>query len=229
MNILYNLLRCFIYILFVSFFCTNVIALSSEWSIGDSSKVRLISPYSHNNSKELLVGLEYEMDPGWKTYWKSPGDGGFPQNISWENSFNIKNLEVLWPTPKEFQILGLISLGYQNKAIFPLKLEISDESQDTFVNLHVNFLICKEICIPGDARVFLEIPAGKKEFTDNFFIMERALSFLPENNFDSSYINNINASVYKDNDNSLIKIIAETDKSFLIQIFFYIHLLVCQL
>ena len=214
MNILYNLLRSFIYILFVSFFCTNVIALSSEWSIGDSSKVRLISPYSQNNSKELLVGLEYEMDPGWKTYWKSPGDGGFPQNISWENSSNIENLEVLWPTPKEFQILGLTSLGYQNKAIFPLKLEISDESQDTFVNLHVNFLICKEICIPGDARVFLDIPAGNKEFTDNFFIMERALSFLPENNFDSSYIKNINASVYTDNDNSLIKIIAETDKSF---------------
>ncbi len=215
MNILYDFLRTFIYILFVSFFCTNVVALSSDWSIGDSSKVRLISPYSQNNNKELLIGLEYEMDPGWKTYWKSPGDGGFAQNISWENSANINNLEVLWPTPEKFQILGLTSLGYENKVIFPLKLEINDESQNTFVNLQVNFLICKDICIPGDARVFLEIPSGNKELTDNFFIMERSLSFLPEHNFDSSYINNVNASIYKDNDNSLIKIIAETDKSFL--------------
>ncbi|MFL2543057.1 MAG: protein-disulfide reductase DsbD family protein [Alphaproteobacteria bacterium] len=214
MNILYNLLRTFIYILFVSFFPTNVIALSGDWSIGDSSKVRLISPYSQNNDKELLIGLQYEMDPGWKTYWKSPGDGGFAQNISWENSSNINNLEVLWPTPEKFQILGLTSLGYQNNVIFPLKLEITDESQDTFVNLQVNFLICKEVCIPGDARVFLEIPAGNKELTDNFFIMERSLSFLPEYNFDSSYIKNINASIYKDNDISLIKIIAETDRSF---------------
>ena len=214
MNILYDFLRAFIYILFVSFFCTNVIALSSDWSIGDSSKVRLISPYSQNNNKELLIGLEYEMDPGWKTYWKSPGDGGFAQNISWENSANINNLEVLWPTPEKFQILGLTSLGYENNVIFPLKLEINDESQNTFVNLQVNFLICKDICIPGDARVFLEIPSGNKELTDNFFIMERSLSFLPEHNFDSSYINNVNASIYKDNDNSLIKIIAETDKSF---------------
>ena len=214
MNILYDLLRAFIYILFVSFFCTNVVALSSDWSIGDSSKVRLISPYSQNNNKELLIGLEYEMDPGWKTYWKSPGDGGFAQNISWENSSNINNLEVLWPTPEKFQILGLTSLGYENNVIFPLKLEINDESQNTFVNLQVNFLICKDICIPGDARVFLEIPSGNKELTDNFFIMERSLSFLPEHNFDSSYINNVNASIYKDKDNSLIKIIAETDKSF---------------
>ena len=215
MNILYDLLRAFIYILFVSFFCTNVVALSSDWSIGDSSKVRLISPYSQNNNKELLIGLEYEMDPGWKTYWKSPGDGGFAQNISWENSANINNLEVLWPTPEKFQILGLTSLGYENNVIFPLKLEINDESQNTFVNLQVNFLICKDICIPGDARVFLEIPSGNKELTDNFFILERSLSFLPEHNFESSYINNVNASIYKDNDNSLIKIIAETDKSFL--------------
>ncbi len=214
MNILYDFLRAFIYILFVSFFCTNVVALSSDWSIGDSSKVRLISPYSQNNNKELLIGLEYEMDPGWKTYWKSPGDGGFAQNISWENSANINNLEVLWPTPEKFQILGLTSLGYENNVIFPLKLEINDESQNTFVNLQVNFLICKDICIPGDARVFLEIPSGNKELTDNFFILERSLSFLPEHNFESSYINNVNASIYKDNDNSLIKIIAETDKSF---------------
>ena len=59
MNILYILLRPFIYILFVSFFCTNVFALSSDWSFGDSAKVRIISPYSQNNNKELLIGLEY--------------------------------------------------------------------------------------------------------------------------------------------------------------------------
>ena len=52
------------------------------------------------------------------------------------------------------------------------------------------------------------------ELTVYFFIMVRSLSFLPEHNFESSYINNVNASIYKDNDNSLIKIIAETDKSF---------------
>ena len=66
------------------------------------------------------------MEPGWKTYWKSPGDGGFAQNISWENSSNINNLEVLWPTPEKFQILGLTSLGYENNVIFPLKLEINE-------------------------------------------------------------------------------------------------------
>ena len=64
------------------------------------------------------------MQPGWKTYWKSPGDGGFAQNISWENSSNISDVKILWPTPIKFEILGLTSLGYQDNVTFPLEIEI---------------------------------------------------------------------------------------------------------
>ena len=81
-----------------------------------------------------------------KTYWKSPGDGGFAQSISWENSTNVKKVNILWPTPIEFEILGLTSLGYQNDIIFPLERELEDELKDTFLNLHITCLICKEIC-----------------------------------------------------------------------------------
>jgi len=215
MKNLYYLFKFFAFLLLASFFCTKVIALSSDWKIGESSKLRVISPYSQNNGKELIIGLEYEMKPGWKTYWKSPGDGGFPQNITWENSSNINNLEILWPTPSEFEILGIKSIGYHNNVIFPLKLEIADESKNTFVDLNVNYLICEEICIPGDARLLLEIPAGSREFTDNHFIIEKALSILPENNFEISYIKYIDANVYKNKNNSLIQITAESHKNFI--------------
>ena len=60
-----------------------------------------------------MLGLEYQLDPGWKTYWKSPGGGGFPQKILWNNSSNVENLKIYWPTPTEFEILGLKSLGYE--------------------------------------------------------------------------------------------------------------------
>ena len=66
------------------------------------------------------------MQPGWKTYWKSPGDGGFAQNISWENSSNISDVKILWPTPIKFEILGLTSLGYQDNVTFPLEIEIEN-------------------------------------------------------------------------------------------------------
>ena len=163
MNILTNFYKLFVYTFILSIVSSYSLAISSDWSVSETSKLRLISPYSQNDAKNLLIGLEYEMEPGWKTYWKSPGDGGFAQSISWENSTNVQNVNIQWPTPIEFEILGLTSLGYQNDVIFPLEIELEDELKNTFLNLHVNFLICKEVCIPGDATLFLEIPSGKKK------------------------------------------------------------------
>ena len=154
------------------------------------------------------------MESGWKTYWKSPGDGGFAQSISWKNSTNVKNVNILWPTPIEFQILGLISLGYQNDVMFPLEIELEDELQDTFLNLHVTFLICKDVCIPGDATLFLEIPSGEKKLNDNYFNLEKALSLLPEEDFKSSYVSDIDFKTYSDDKKSFIQLHIESEKVF---------------
>ena len=214
MNILINFYKLFIFTFLLSTLSSNSLAISSDWSVSETSKLRLISPYSQNDTKNLLIGLEYEMESGWKTYWKSPGDGGFAQSISWENSTNVKNVNILWPTPIEFEILGLTSLGYQNDVIFPLEIELEDELQNTFLNLHVTFLICKEVCIPGDATLFLEIPSGEKKLNDNYFNLEKALSLLPEEDFNSSYVSDIYLETYSDDKNSLIQLQIESEKVF---------------
>ena len=85
----------YLFFIFCAFFFTNAMSAETEWSNGSESKVRLISPSSHNNNlSEIYLGLEYQLQEGWKTYWKSPGDGGFPQEITWSNSENIKALEI---------------------------------------------------------------------------------------------------------------------------------------
>ena len=214
MNNWAKLIKFFIYTILFSLVASYSMALSSDWSVGETSKLRLISAYSQNDSKNFMIGLEYQMDPGWKTYWKSPGDGGFAQSISWENSTNVKNVNILWPTPIEFEILGLTSLGYQNDIIFPLEIELEDELKNTFLNLHITFLICKEICIPGDATIFLEIPSGEKKLTNNYYDLEKALSLLPNEDFNSSYLKKINFNVFNDDTHSTIQLIFESDKNF---------------
>ena len=214
MNNWAKLIKFFIYTILFSLVASYSMALSSDWSVGETSKLRLISAYSQNDSKNFMIGLEYQMDPGWKTYWKSPGDGGFAQSISWENSTNVKNVNILWPTPIEFEILGLTSLGYQNDIIFPLEIELEDELKNTFLNLHITFLICKEICIPGDATIFLEIPSGEKKLTNNYYDLEKALSLLPKDDFNGSYLKKINFNVFNDDKHSTIQLIFESDKNF---------------
>ena len=214
MNRTSKIIKFLISIILFTFYFNTSFALSSEWAVGETSKLRLISPYSQNSSKNITIGLEYQMQPGWKTYWKSPGDGGFAQNISWENSSNISDVKILWPTPIKFEILGLTSLGYQDNVTFPLEIEIENEFQDINLDLHVNYLICKEICIPGDARIFLDIPAGEKKINDNYFDVEQALSKLPEKDFSRTYLKNINANVLEGENLSTIRLQIESEKIF---------------
>ena len=214
MNILHKISNLLTHIILLCIVTTQGNTISSDWSVSETSKLRLVSPYSQNDSKNILIGLEYQMEPGWKTYWKSPGDGGFAQTISWDNSTNVKNVNILWPTPIEFEILGLTSLGYQNDVIFPLQIDLEDKLKNTFLNLHVNFLICKEVCIPGDATLFLEIPSGEKKLTDNYFNLEKALSLLPEEDFNSSYIKEINLKTLSDDKRSTFQLQFNSDKVF---------------
>ena len=142
-------------------FSTAGYSLSSDWAISEKSKVRLISPMTaSNNNNQLILALEYELEEEWKTYWKSPGGGGFPQKIIWNNSSNVKDIKILWPEPIEFEILGLKSIGYKDKVIFPLIVDLEDNQKQTNLNLNINYLVCKDVCIPGSADIFLNIPSG---------------------------------------------------------------------
>ena len=89
-----NLLKIAI-IFALGLFSTAGYSLSSDWAISEKSKVRLISPMTSSNNNQLILALEYELEDEWKTYWKSPGGGGFPQKIIWNNSSNVKDIKIL--------------------------------------------------------------------------------------------------------------------------------------
>ena len=211
-----QLLLIAIFFLCASVFSTQILALSSEWVINEKSKVRLISPKTNTGDmNKLILGLEYKLEPGWKTYWKSPGGGGFAQNIEWNNSTNIKEFKIKWPKPKEFQILGLTSIGYEDKVIFPLELKLNNKNLITKINLNINYLVCKDVCIPGNANLLLEIPNGEAEFTEFFYDIEKTVSSLPTNEINLNSINNFNVKAIKNSDTVEIILSAESNNSFI--------------
>ena len=198
------MLQVFKYLLlfFYIFFFTSAKAIESNWSISNESKVRIFSPNTHNNNNnEIFLGLEYELKEGWKTYWQSPGDGGFPQEIIWDKSKNVSSLEVLWPTPNYFEILDINSIGYSDKVIFPLKIYLIDSSKPTLVTLDINYLVCKDICIPGNANLKLQIPSGKGNLTNHAFYLEKSLSQLPISSNKLDLIDNKKINIFSDKKN----------------------------
>ena len=191
----------YLFLFFCIFFISSGKAVESNWSVEKESKVRLISPLSSNNYKsEIFIGLEYELKDGWKTYWQSPGEGGFPQEIKWNNSKNIKSLEILWPLPKNFEITGIQSIGYENKVIFPLKIILENPNQNTSIILDINYLTCKDICIPGNAFLELNLPSGKGQLSKYSNQLERVLSAMPTDSVDINYIENIDTKIFKDDE-----------------------------
>ncbi len=209
-----NLLKILI-ILAIGLFSTAGYSLSSDWANSEKSKVRLISPITaSNNNDQLILALEYELEEEWKTYWKSPGGGGFPQKIIWNNSSNVKDIKILWPEPIEFEILGLKSIGYKDKVIFPLIVDIEDNQKETNLNLNINYLVCRDVCIPGNANIFLNLPSGDGAYTDYFFEIEKVLSTTLNNNIDFTPISNFSFNAIENNNNVIFDIEISTSSFF---------------
>ena len=213
----------YLFFVFTFFVFTNAKSIETDWKSGAESKVRVISPISNNNNqKEINLGLEYQLEEGWKTYWKSPGEGGFPQNIDWSNSINISNFEIEWPTPGQFEILGMKSIGYSDNIIFPLKVGLENAFLSSKLVLDINYLVCKDICIPGNAYLELNIPPGKAKLTKHFFNIEKAISNLPQKNFELSFIKNSQTKSYK-NDNFIFIDYSATSKKTFINPSIFLH------
>ena len=205
----------YLFSFFTIFIFTNAFAIQTQWSNGIESQVRIISPLTHTNyQNEMYLGLQYNLQKGWKTYWRSPGDGGFPQKVDWSKSKNIKNIEILWPTPEEFKILGVHSIGYIDEVIFPLKISLKDIKKEVIIILDLNYLTCKDICIPGNANLELVIPSGIGNITEHSYDIEKSLSYIPEKNLNVSKLKNVLSKAYTDGKNVSIKIEATSQKSF---------------
>ena len=53
---------------------------ASAWANEANSKVRLVAagPTQERGATERRAGIEISLSPGWKTYWRYPGDSGVP-------------------------------------------------------------------------------------------------------------------------------------------------------
>lgn len=95
-----------------------------------------------------MAALRLKLAPGWKTYWRVPGDAGIPPSFDWSKSRNMSNVAVVWPAPKVFDQNGMRSVGYENELIIPLKIEPAQQGRPIRLKANMQLGICSDICIP---------------------------------------------------------------------------------
>jgi DsbC/DsbD-like thiol-disulfide interchange protein len=129
-------------------------AATSPWVEGHNSRVRLISGSGQ-------AGIELIMSKGWKTYWRMPGDAGVPPAFDWAGSTNVAKVEVLYPAPTRMVDQGGTAIGYKDSVIFPLAVSAIDPAQPVALALAFEYGVCKDICIPAEAKLELTLKSGQ--------------------------------------------------------------------
>jgi DsbC/DsbD-like thiol-disulfide interchange protein len=135
---------------------------ASAWQGDVRSAVRLIAGSPRPGGTVLRAGLEIKLQPGWKTYWRYPGDSGVPPRLHFETSENVRSVVVLWPAPQRFSDgAGGASIGYDRDVILPLHVLPRDPARPVALRLKLDYAICEKLCVPVDASAVLMLPAGK--------------------------------------------------------------------
>ena len=165
-------------------------------------EVKFISSVTKVQKENFYIALDFNLKPGWKIYWRQPGDSGMPPNLDYKNSNNLKSLDLKWPFPKkEYEAANLLTNIYKENTIIPIEITVKDPTKPLNLQTVLNFQVCKDICIPFQTNLFLLLDTGEANYTKYLYKIERALSKVP---IDYKIAGIDNITVSRDSENSLL-------------------------
>jgi DsbC/DsbD-like thiol-disulfide interchange protein len=127
---------------------------ASPWQRSGHAAVRLLA--GSRSGSVLLGGVAMQLEQGWKTYWRTPGDSGVPPRFDFSKSDNVEAVTVLWPAPTKFDDgAGGHSLGYHNQIVLPLRIVAKNADKPVTLRADINYAVCEKICIPVEANAEL--------------------------------------------------------------------------
>lgn len=103
-----------------------------------------------------VMALELQLEPGWKTYWRSPGDTGLPPQFEWQGSRNLAEVTFHWPAPQAIRSGERLEMGYHDSLLLPFTARPADPGQPLQVAAQVELGLCENICVP--VRLDLSAP-----------------------------------------------------------------------
>ena len=190
----------FLLFLFPSLFANQIVIDTGH------ANVSLVKNSYDLKADGSYIGIKFELDKNWHTYWKNPGDSGGGLEVVWELPNRFKLDQIIWPKPELIPYPPLMTYGYNNEVIFPFKVIQNELNTNEEIRVSVDFLICADVCIPEKAYIntsIADIPLDNKL---DFFIEQVPNITLPT----EAYLSN----------NTLELKFSKTDKS-IDQVYFY--------
>ena len=128
-------------------------------------KVRAVSEMTHLVPGETnWIGLGFTVSRDWHIYWRNPGTG-MPTSWELENApAGITLGDAVWPTPERYETQFGIDFVYHGRAFVMIPVEVSQDVaklDEVTLEIKANWLVCKEICVPGQGTAVLTLPVAK--------------------------------------------------------------------
>lgn len=150
---------------------------------GQHINLELISQHQPVKSGYIShLGVRISLEDDWHIYWKNPGDTGLPTEVKWQLPDGFEVGPILWPLPSRFKLENFVNFGYDGIVLFPFQLVVSSDVTPGIypVSAKVSWLVCKDLCIPGDATLSADIKVGASLLlTSEATVIERAIEMLP--------------------------------------------------
>lgn len=105
--------------------------------------------------KTVSAVLQLSLQDDWKSYWRSPGDGGVAPSFNFSASTNITDVDWSWPAPKRYPVLGVETIGYKGEINFPITLHIEDLNKPVELRGILTISSCTNICVLTDYDILL--------------------------------------------------------------------------
>lgn len=137
--------------------CLSAAPLAAQ-SLSPGLEAARILPGWTTSDGSRIAAIEFRLEPGWKTYWRSPGDSGLPPAFDWTGSDNLGDVVFHWPAPEAIPSGDGMALGYHDRLVLPFTATPADPTQPIDLAVAVDFGVCDDICVP--AHVALESAAA---------------------------------------------------------------------
>ncbi len=104
-----------------------------------------------------MGALRITLQPGWKTYWRAPGDAGIPPSFSWRGARNVGGLSITWPSPEVFLTSGYRTIGYHDQLVLPLEITPATPGKPVRLKGRMQLGVCKDVCVPAELKFDQEL------------------------------------------------------------------------
>lgn len=128
------------------------------------AKVSLVSEDSAVAPGHVLwIGLVFDLEKGWHTYWQNPGDSGEAPKIQWELPKGFRAGAIRWPVPARLGSGTIIDYGYEGRVLLAVPVQVPADyvgGKPVSLSADVRYLACSDVCIPAKAHAALTIPSA---------------------------------------------------------------------